>query len=57
MLADRLAMYRRDLEGHKNFDNWSEGFEELQRANIAKNIAYLEEKIRDTEAEMERSVG
>jgi hypothetical protein len=49
MLNDRLEVYKRHLQEEYEFDNWIEGFEETQRANIQSNIEYLQGLIKETE--------
>ena len=44
-----LKMYREHLQREYEFNNWIEGFEELQRKNIKENIEYLKNKIAELE--------
>lgn len=44
-----LKMYKEHLQREYEFNNWIEGFEELQRKNIKENIEYLKNKIAELE--------
>lgn len=41
-----LKYYNERIEEELNFDNWCEGWEEIQKKNIQSNIHYYKRKIR-----------
>lgn len=49
MYQDRLVVYKRHLQEQYEFNDWCEGWEEIQRANREKNIEYYQRLIKETE--------
>ena len=45
-----LKMYKEKLQEEYDFDDWIDGFEKLQRSNVASNIEYFKKKIEELEA-------
>lgn len=46
-----IKMYKRLLQEQYEFNNWIEGFEEVQKENIESNIRYWKDKIAKLEGE------
>lgn len=46
-----IKMYKRLLQEQYEFNNWIEGFEEIQKKNIKSNIRYYKDKIAKLEVE------
>lgn len=44
-----LKLYKRMLQEQYDFNNWTEGFEEIQKKNIKSNIEFLKNKILELE--------
>jgi len=49
---DRIKTYKRQLEENNSFDDWWEGAEELQTANVKANAEYLGGLIAEAEKEL-----
>jgi len=45
---DRLKVYERQLKDNNDFDDWFEGLEEIQRANVKANAEYMMGLIAET---------
>lgn len=48
---DALKMYNRQLEKQRNFNKWVRGSKDIQKKNIAENIKYIENKIKEIQEE------
>ena len=46
MWKARLDCCKQEVKRLKTFNNWREGFEELQRKNIAKDLKYFHREIK-----------
>lgn len=49
MFKDRIEVFKEHLKEAEEFNDWIEGFEEIQRANKQKQIEYYKELIKQAE--------
>jgi len=54
-LEAQLRTLKKHLQENRDFNDWFEECEEIQRANVAANISYLEEEIRKVEEQIKMS--